>query len=164
MDPASEDMVLSIVLETELMEISADSSLKLQLTQADLASFSIPAAGQYPSLSKRAITFLLPFTTTYSCEAGFSIVTVTKSMARNKLIATLYAPLLVSLSRIPPQPDLIISQKQAPSVSLRVSRLFILVITADHSIMHIYSVFFVVRIRAVFSLRNGLTIKSGPKG
>ena len=37
MAPAAEDMALSTVLENELMELSADSSLKLQLTQADLA-------------------------------------------------------------------------------------------------------------------------------
>uniref|UniRef100_A0A673KQ08 HAT C-terminal dimerisation domain-containing protein n=1 Tax=Sinocyclocheilus rhinocerous TaxID=307959 RepID=A0A673KQ08_9TELE len=109
-NPASEDMALSTVLENELMELSADSSLKLQLTQVDLASFWLLAASEYPSLSKRANTFILPFTTTYLCESGFSTVTITKSKARSKLKATLDATLRVSLS---PRLDLIISKKQA---------------------------------------------------
>uniref|UniRef100_A0A9J7Z8E8 DUF4371 domain-containing protein n=1 Tax=Cyprinus carpio carpio TaxID=630221 RepID=A0A9J7Z8E8_CYPCA len=112
-DPASEDMALSTVLENELMELSADSSLKLKLTQVDLASFWLLAASEYPSLSKRAIKFLLPFTTTYLCESGFSTVTITKSKARSKLKATLNATLRVSLSPISPRLDLIISKKQA---------------------------------------------------
>ena len=93
--------------------LSADSSLKLQLTQVALASFWILAASQYPSLSKQAIKFLLLFTTTYLCESGVSIVTVIKSKTRNKLKATWNATLRVSPSLIPQQPDVIVSQKQA---------------------------------------------------
>lgn len=81
--------------------------------QVDLASLWSLAASQYLSVSKQAIKFLLPFTTTYLCDSGFSIVAVTKSKARNKLKAILNATLHVSLSPIPPRLDLIISQKQA---------------------------------------------------
>ena len=57
--------------------------------------------------------FLLPFTTTYLCESGFSSVTITKSKSRNSLkTATLNATMRVSLSPINPRLDLIISQKQ----------------------------------------------------
>lgn len=113
-DPASEDVALSVVLENELMELSADSSLKLQHAQVDLPSFWILASSEYTSLSKRAIRFLLPFTTTYLCESGFSTVTVTKSKARNSLKTdTLDATLRVSLSPIKPRLDHLISKKQA---------------------------------------------------
>ncbi len=45
-------MALSTVLENELMELSADSSLKLQLSQVDLASFWLLTASEYPSQVK----------------------------------------------------------------------------------------------------------------
>ena len=48
MDPASEDMALSTVLESEVMELSAESSLKLQLAQVDLVSFGMLATSRYP--------------------------------------------------------------------------------------------------------------------
>ena len=97
MDTASEDMALSTVMENELTELS-DGSLMLQLTQVDLASFWMLAASQYPSLSKWAIKFLLPFTTTYLCESEVSIVTIPKSKARNKLKATRNATLHVRVA------------------------------------------------------------------
>lgn len=56
-DPTSEDMAMSTVLENELMKLSADSSLKLQFTQADLASFWILADSQYPPLSQQQSNF-----------------------------------------------------------------------------------------------------------
>ncbi len=111
MDPASEDLALSTVLENELMELSADRSLKL--SQIDLASFWLLATSEYLSLSKQAIKFIWPFTTTYLCESGLSTVTTSKSKARNKLKPTLDATLCVSLSPISPRLDLIISKKQA---------------------------------------------------
>lgn len=45
-DPALEVMALSTVLKNELIELSADGSLTLQLIQVDLASFWMPAASQ----------------------------------------------------------------------------------------------------------------------
>ncbi len=57
-DPASEDMALSTVLENELMELSADSSLKLQLSQVDPASFWLLTASEYPSQVKSSWALL----------------------------------------------------------------------------------------------------------
>uniref|UniRef100_A0A0K2T295 HAT C-terminal dimerisation domain-containing protein n=1 Tax=Lepeophtheirus salmonis TaxID=72036 RepID=A0A0K2T295_LEPSM len=47
-----------------------------------------------------AIKLMLVFTTTYSCESEFSILTITKSKARNKLKVTLNSTLRFSLSPI----------------------------------------------------------------
>lgn len=93
--------------ESELIELSVYSSLKLQHTQVDLASFWILSASQHPSI--QAIKFLLPFTTTYLCESGFSIAIFTKSKARNKPKATSEATLRVHVRVSPVTPRPIVS-------------------------------------------------------
>ena len=111
---ATEDVALPLKLENELIELFEDSGLKLRYKKVDLPSFWIQASKDYFSLSERAIRFLLPFTTTYLCESGFSAVTYMKSKERNCLnTETLDAILLVSLSPIKPRFNLIISSKQA---------------------------------------------------
>uniref|UniRef100_A0A3B4U0T5 HAT C-terminal dimerisation domain-containing protein n=1 Tax=Seriola dumerili TaxID=41447 RepID=A0A3B4U0T5_SERDU len=99
--------------EGHLLEVSTDSTLKLQWGKLDLGSFWIAVSKEYPCLALRAVKLLLPFTTTYLCESGFSIVATTKTKARNRLRTTLKATLRVSLSPIPPRLDLIVSQRQA---------------------------------------------------
>ena len=111
---AAEDVALPVELENKLVELSEDSALKLKYQEVDFTSFWIHSSKEYPSLSERATKFLLPFTTTYLCESGFSTVTVTKSKARNSLkMDTLNATLRVSLSPIKPRLDLIMSNMQA---------------------------------------------------
>ena len=112
-DSTREDIALPLELENELIELSEDSTLKLLHQEVDLPAFWIKAGKEYSLLSERAILFLLPFTTTYLCESGFSTVTITKSKSRNSLkTATLNATMRVSLSPIDPGVDLLISQKQ----------------------------------------------------
>ncbi|KAL4130632.1 hypothetical protein QTP88_008053 [Uroleucon formosanum] len=54
-----------------LIELSCDESLKMEFTKLELGEFWIKIKNEYPLLSKKAL-FLLPFTTTYLCETGFS--------------------------------------------------------------------------------------------
>ena len=107
LDPTASDVALPSHLESQLLEVSTDSTLKLQRGKLDLGSFWIAVSKEYPCLALRAVKLLLPFTTTYLCESGFSIVATTKTKARNRLRATLEATLRVSLSPIPPGLDLI---------------------------------------------------------
>ena len=100
---AAEDVALPLELENELVKLFEDSALKLKYQEVDVTSFWIHSSMEYASLSERATKFLLPFTTTYLCESGFSTVTVTKLKARNSLkMDTLNATLRVSLSPIKP--------------------------------------------------------------
>ena len=97
-DSTEEDMALLLELENELIELSEDSTLKLQHQEVGLSAFWIKASKGYPLLSERAIKFLLPFTLTYLCESGFSTITKTKSKSRNSLkTAVLNATMRVSL-------------------------------------------------------------------
>ncbi|KAK9535961.1 hypothetical protein VZT92_005790 [Zoarces viviparus] len=112
-DPTEEDVALPSHLESQLLEVSTESTLKLQWGKLDLGSFWIAVSKEYPCLALRAVKHLLPFTTTYLCESGFSSVATTKTKARNRLRAILEATLRVSLSPIPPRLDLIVSERQA---------------------------------------------------
>ena len=113
LDIHSEDVNLCIELENQLSDLSSDSGLKLKFRQEPLSSFWTFLSNEYPSLSQRAVKFLLPFSTTYLCESAFSIVTTTKTKARNRLGATLSATLRVSLSHIKPRLDELVAKKQA---------------------------------------------------
>ncbi|KAK9528312.1 hypothetical protein VZT92_014781 [Zoarces viviparus] len=108
-DPTEEDVALPSHLESQLLEVSTDSTLKLQWGKLDLGSFWIAVSKEYPCLALRAVKHL-PFTTTYLCESGFSSVATTKTKAPDR--ATLEATLRVNLSPIPPRLDLIVSERQ----------------------------------------------------
>uniref|UniRef100_A0A3Q3KTM0 HAT C-terminal dimerisation domain-containing protein n=1 Tax=Mastacembelus armatus TaxID=205130 RepID=A0A3Q3KTM0_9TELE len=112
-DPTENDVALPSHLESQLLEVSTDSTLKGQWGKLGLGSFWIVVSKESPRLALRAVKLLLPFTATYLRESGFSIVATTKTKARNRLRASLEATLRVSLSPIPPRLDLIMSERQA---------------------------------------------------
>ncbi|KAE8284595.1 Zinc finger MYM-type protein 6 [Larimichthys crocea] len=80
-DPTANDVALPSHLESQLLEVSTDSTLKLQWGKLDLGSFWVAVSKEYPCLALRAVKLLLPFTTTYLCESGFSILATTKTKA-----------------------------------------------------------------------------------
>ena len=47
--------------------------------------FWIDACTEYPAISKAALRVLIPFATSYMCEAGFSAVAVIKTKYHSKL-------------------------------------------------------------------------------
>uniref|UniRef100_A0A3P9LLJ5 HAT C-terminal dimerisation domain-containing protein n=1 Tax=Oryzias latipes TaxID=8090 RepID=A0A3P9LLJ5_ORYLA len=110
--PTENDVALPSHLESQLLEVSTDSTLKGQWGKLDLGSVWIVVSKEYPLLALRAVK-VLPFTTTYLCESGFSTVATTKTKACSRLRASLEATLRVSLSPIPPRLDLIMSKRQA---------------------------------------------------
>ncbi|CAM4554618.1 unnamed protein product [Caretta caretta] len=58
--------------QEKLLDLSCDSGLKLEFACKPLADFWVQRMKDYPYLSKRAVKFLMPFSTTYFCETGFS--------------------------------------------------------------------------------------------
>uniref|UniRef100_A0A672FW69 HAT C-terminal dimerisation domain-containing protein n=1 Tax=Salarias fasciatus TaxID=181472 RepID=A0A672FW69_SALFA len=112
-DLTENDVTLPSHLESQLLDVSTDTTLKREWGKLNLGSFWIVVSKQYPCLAQKALKLLLPFTTTYLCESGFSIVATTKTKSRNRLRASLEATLRVSLSPIPPRLDLIRSERQA---------------------------------------------------
>ena len=95
----------------ELAEISCDRTLKISFMQQPLSKFWLTVASEYPLLSRKAVKILLPFATTYLCEAGFSALTNLKNKYRSRLAPG--SDLRVCLSSISPQIDCLCKAKQA---------------------------------------------------
>ncbi|XP_060845984.1 zinc finger BED domain-containing protein 5-like [Rhopalosiphum padi] len=93
-----------------LIELSCDESLKIEFTKLELGVFWIKIKNEYPLLSKIALLFLLPFTTTYLCETGFSSMIEVKNKFRNKL--NLEPNLRLKLSNTEPDISSLISNLQ----------------------------------------------------
>ncbi|CAK9816493.1 Zinc finger BED domain-containing protein 5 [Anthophora plagiata] len=71
-----------------LIDLISDTDLKEKYKDQPLNDFWASLSEEYPNFSKQAIIVLLPFSTTYLCEAEFSYYTATKSKCRNRLDAT----------------------------------------------------------------------------
>lgn len=97
--------------ENELLQLTCDSTLKTRHKSLHLSSFWISVLKEYPLLSKISVLLLLPFTTTYMCELGFSTLTRLKTKERNRLNS---APdMRVALSSCDPDWSEIMNSRQA---------------------------------------------------
>ncbi|KAK4882713.1 hypothetical protein RN001_006032 [Aquatica leii] len=76
---------MSTKASEELIDLSEDSSQKNSFNRKQLTKFWLSVAGNYPCLLDEAMKVLLPFTTSYLCEAGFSNMVNIKTKYRNKL-------------------------------------------------------------------------------
>uniref|UniRef100_A0A8C1QE04 Uncharacterized protein n=1 Tax=Cyprinus carpio TaxID=7962 RepID=A0A8C1QE04_CYPCA len=97
--------------ESEMIQLTSDNTLKTRHKTEKLSSFWIGLFTEYPMLSKASISLLLPFTTTYMCETGSSLLTKMKTKQRNKLNAS--PDMRVALSSCEPAWDQIMQNKQA---------------------------------------------------
>ncbi|XP_028672708.1 SCAN domain-containing protein 3-like [Erpetoichthys calabaricus] len=97
--------------EEQLAELSSDRSLKLKFQEQTLTAFWCNVRNEYTLLAERALTVLVPFATTYQCEASFSALAVIKSKFRSRL--QVEDDIRVCLSKISPRIDLLCRQKQA---------------------------------------------------
>ncbi|KAM9313622.1 SCAN domain-containing protein 3-like [Gastrophryne carolinensis] len=102
---------MSVQEEEQLLEIANDGGLKSTFETTTLPVFWIKAMPEYPEIATTALKSLLPFPTSYLCEAGFSAVTATKTKQRNKL--DISKTLRVSLSPITPRWNRLVAEKQA---------------------------------------------------
>lgn len=69
----------------ELIEISPDASLRACFSEVPLESFWSEIAEEHPVCHTAAMEVLIPFSTTYLCEAGFSTMTALKTKYRARL-------------------------------------------------------------------------------
>jgi len=76
---------LSLLNESQLLELSSDKLLDQSFNTKNLNKFWISLNNEYPNPYKEALKKLVPFATTYLCESGFSTLTTIKTKSRNKL-------------------------------------------------------------------------------
>ena len=74
------ELTLSVLEEDPLLEMANDGALKSMFeTTSNLLTFRIKVKVEYPEIATKVLKSLLPFRTSYLCEAGFSAVTATKT-------------------------------------------------------------------------------------
>jgi hypothetical protein len=95
----------------KLIELSGDRTLRTAFKEECLSGFWLHAAAEYPRLSDEAVSVLLPFSTTYLCENGFSAMTAIKTKYRNQLCVN--NDLRMRLTNINPRIDLLLTRMQA---------------------------------------------------
>jgi len=73
--------------QTELLQLQVDSGARIKFRDEDttLSQFWISIQHTYPKLYSRVMRILIPFGSTYRCEAGFSALLSIKTKARNRL-------------------------------------------------------------------------------
>lgn len=76
-----------------------------------VAEFWISMKTEYPELSEKAVKILLPFSTSYLCELGFSALTEIKSKKRERLLMV-DQEMRVSLSVIEPRIEKLCSENK----------------------------------------------------
>ncbi|XP_058617525.1 zinc finger BED domain-containing protein 5-like [Onychostoma macrolepis] len=102
---------LSIDMQEQLIELKSDSRLKELFSSCPLSSFWAASMQEYPELCDVALKILLPFASTYLCEAGFSKMTALKTKYRNR--AQIEDDLRLCLSNIEPRIEDLCKAKQA---------------------------------------------------
>lgn len=68
-----------------LVDVSSDGSLKMAFRERSLTDFWILIQPEHPELVESALKVLMPFSTTYKCEVGFSTLVGLKTKQRNQI-------------------------------------------------------------------------------
>ncbi|XP_068201803.1 zinc finger BED domain-containing protein 5-like [Palaemon carinicauda] len=103
---------LQLCEEEELATISSDRDLKIKHSTVPIDSFWISVQKEYPTLSKKALSLLLQFSTSYLCELGFSTLNNIKTKKRERLRST-EEEMRVCLSHIRPNIEEVAKKHQA---------------------------------------------------
>ena len=86
----------------DYIDLTCDSSLKRTFNSVNLTHFWISMNDEYPALTKKALRVLVPFATSYLCEAGFSAMAVIKTKYRSRI--DVEREMRVAVSKILPRP------------------------------------------------------------
>ena len=72
-------------IQEEFTELTNDSFAKDEFHSCKLEEFWVKMQHCYPRIGIQALNILVPFSSTYLCECGFSALLTIKSEARNRL-------------------------------------------------------------------------------
>lgn len=104
-------LTLSAANEAQLIDLSCDGAFRDKFSESSLSTFWLNAAAVFSELSDIALSILLPFSTTYLCEAGFSALTAMKIKYRNRLCTD--DDMRLCLTCLKPRIDLLVNNMQA---------------------------------------------------
>ena len=96
---------LPVHLQEEFIDLKNDSTMKTAFENSELTTFWCNASASYPQVAKYMISKLLPFASTYLCEAAFSDLVAMKTKYRNTM--NVENDLICALSCIKPRISLL---------------------------------------------------------
>ncbi|XP_025420883.1 zinc finger BED domain-containing protein 5-like [Sipha flava] len=99
-----------IETKSQFLGLRENNTQKIDFENTQLATFWRKIGGEYPLLSEKALKILIPFSTTYRCESGFSTMVTMKTKARNRL--NLEHDLRCALAETEPNIKEIVRKKQ----------------------------------------------------
>ena len=94
----------------DLIDLKESRNMKMEFESMVLDNFWSIQLETYPKLTKKALTVLLPFSSTYLCEAGFSSLVYLKNKYRNRL-ETVENDLRIALSNRQPRYEKLVDMK-----------------------------------------------------
>ena len=97
-------------IQEEFLELTNNTSVKIEYNTLNLQSFWVRMLPIFPKISKIALLILIPFSSTYLCEAGFSSLLAIRTKRRNKLECE--ADLRCALSKTDPRLTELVAKKQ----------------------------------------------------
>ena len=84
--------------------------MKTAFEALPLIQFWVKQIRAFPKLAEIALKVLLPFTTTYLCEAGFSVLMQIKTKQRHSLAVE--SDMRLALSRVRPRIEALVASKK----------------------------------------------------
>ncbi|KAJ4925387.1 hypothetical protein JOQ06_018119 [Pogonophryne albipinna] len=102
---------LSGKAEEELLDLACDGTLRIRFGQGGHVDFWPSVEQEYPEIAAVAMRVLLPFPTTYLCEASFSALTSMKAKYRARM--EVENDLRVCLSSTSPRMEKLCSERRA---------------------------------------------------
>ena len=96
--------------QEEFLELTNNSSVKMEYNSLSLPNFWVRMLPLFPKISKIALLILIPFSSTYLCEAGFSSLLAIKTKQSNKLDCE--GDLRCALSKTEPRLKELVAKKQ----------------------------------------------------
>ena len=98
-------------VQEEFLEMKADSTMKDDFHLLTLEKFWIKRFLVNPKVASLALQTLVPFSSTYLCEKGFSALVLIKSKQRNRLAVD--SDLTIALAKTEPRIDQLVQSMQA---------------------------------------------------
>ena len=76
---------VSLTADEELIELAEDTGLKQSFRRREVTEFWQSVRHRYPTIAGEALKVLIPFTSSYLCELGFSAMIALETKYRNRL-------------------------------------------------------------------------------
>ncbi|XP_003368665.1 zinc finger protein, partial [Trichinella spiralis] len=100
---------LSHDLQEEAIELQFNNLAKDSFESMPLENFWVKLQAEYPKISSQSLRILVPFSSTYLCETGFSALMTLNTQHRNRL--NVESDLRCTLSPTPPRIDNLVANK-----------------------------------------------------